>query len=86
MVVKLSVAKAKNQFSDLIARIRFAKERFIIERRGKPVVAIIGYEEYKAIEDILEDLEDIQDAKEAMAEYRAGKGRPAKEVFDEIEE
>lgn len=85
MAVKVSVAEAKSRFSDLIARIRFAREHFIVERRGKPVVAIIGYEEYKAIESILEDLEDIQDAKEAIAEYRAGKGRPAKEVFDEIE-
>jgi len=37
----ISVAEAKSRFSELISRA-FAGERFVIERRDRPVAALIG--------------------------------------------
>jgi len=41
------VAEAKNQFSEILAKAAFAGQRFIVERRGKPMAAIIGIQEYE---------------------------------------
>ncbi|HOG45282.1 MAG TPA: type II toxin-antitoxin system prevent-host-death family antitoxin [Anaerolineae bacterium] len=41
----------------------------VIERFGKPVAAVIPYEDYVAIRDVLEEAQDVRDAQEALAEY-----------------
>ena len=38
----VSVAQAKNQFSDLLNRAIYRNERIIVTKRGKPVGAIVG--------------------------------------------
>ncbi len=35
---------------DLLARIRYQGERFVIERRGQPVAVLLGIEEYRRLE------------------------------------
>jgi len=45
--VAIGVAEAKNQFSEILAKAAFAGQRFIVERRGKPMAAIIGIQEYE---------------------------------------
>ncbi len=45
--VAIGVAEAKNQFSEILAKVAFAGQRFIVERRGKPMAAIIGIQEYE---------------------------------------
>jgi prevent-host-death family protein len=47
---RLSVAEAKNRFSELMGRAAYGKERFIIERRGKPVGAIVSTEDLARLE------------------------------------
>ena len=42
MTKSVSVAEAKSRFSELINRAAYGKERFIVERRGKPVGAIVS--------------------------------------------
>ena len=42
MTHSISVAEAKCRFSELVNRASFGQERFLIERRGKPVGAIVG--------------------------------------------
>ncbi len=41
-------------------------------------------EEYEAILPFLENMEDLRDAQEALAEYRAGRGRPFTEFLQEL--
>jgi len=41
----VSVAEAKNKFSDLLNRVIYRRERIIVTKRGKPVGAIISIEE-----------------------------------------
>jgi len=45
--VAIGVAEAKNRFSEILAKAAFAGQRFIVERRGKPMAAIIGIQEYE---------------------------------------
>jgi prevent-host-death family protein len=50
MAKKVSVAEAKRDFSELTSRVALQKERYIIERRGKPVAALVNVEELRRIE------------------------------------
>mgnify|MGYP001578652206 FL=1 len=79
-----SVAEARNRFSEIISTATFSHEAIIIERRGKPIAAIIGIEEYEALAERLEELQDIKEAEEALKEH-ASQGRNIRELFAEIE-
>jgi len=50
MTRKLSVADAKREFSELMSRVQFRGERFIIERRGKPMAALVSVDDLKKIQ------------------------------------
>jgi prevent-host-death family protein len=42
----------------------------LVERYGKPVVAVIPYADYMAMREELQDLRDLQAAEAAYAEYK----------------
>ncbi|MBI3610927.1 MAG: type II toxin-antitoxin system Phd/YefM family antitoxin [Nitrospirae bacterium] len=50
MTKKVSVVEAKRDFSELTSRVALQKERYIIERRGKAVAALVNVEELRRIE------------------------------------
>ena len=62
---KYSTAKARKEFSEVINRIAYGKERIILTRRGKPVVAIVPIEDSEFLEE-LEDRIDLEDARKAL--------------------
>jgi len=66
-MTKISTAEARNDFADVINRASFGKERFVLTRRGKNLVAIIPVEDLEQLEE-MEDLIDMQAAKAALAE------------------
>ena len=41
MTKKLSVAQAKARLSEVLSRVEDRGERYVIERRGKPVAAVV---------------------------------------------
>ena len=45
----LSVAEIKRRFSQVTNEILFLKKRFVIERKGKPIAALVGIEDFKEI-------------------------------------
>jgi prevent-host-death family protein len=47
---KVRVTEAKAQFSALMARVGYGGERFVIERRGKPLAALVGVEDLERLE------------------------------------
>ncbi len=59
----LSAADAKNHFSEVVHRVAYGHERVIIERRGKPLAAIIGLEDLRRLE---------VEAKEAPSKHPQG--------------
>jgi prevent-host-death family protein len=51
MTKSVSDADAKSRFSELVNRAAYGKERFLIERRGKPVGAIVSVEDLARLEE-----------------------------------
>jgi prevent-host-death family protein len=47
----LSVAEAKKRLSELMSRVAYKNERFLIERRGKPTAALVSAEDLARLED-----------------------------------
>lgn len=76
MDVHMNVAEVKRRFAEVIARVNFAGERIIVERRGRPVAAIVS-------------LRDLQTHKkgdvEAFRAAVAGLGTLGDEFADEME-
>jgi prevent-host-death family protein len=63
----VTVANAKNHFSDLLRRAEYGGERVIVERHGKPVAVIVSTDDLKRLE-ALEDVADVRDAEAALKE------------------
>jgi len=53
MVKTIGISKAREGLSDLINEVAFARERYVVERRGKPLAALIGADEYRQITELL---------------------------------
>jgi antitoxin Phd len=66
-VPTLEVSEARRELADTINRVAYRKERIVLRRRGKDVVAIIPLEDLARLEE-LEDRLDVDDAREALAE------------------
>lgn len=47
MTTRMSAAEARNKFSDVMNRAYYQGEPTIVERQGKPVVAIINAEQFE---------------------------------------
>jgi len=45
MDVHMGVAEVKRRFADVVGQVMHGKRRVIVERRGRPVVAIVPLEE-----------------------------------------
>lgn len=50
MAEKVRVTEAKAQLSELMARVGYGGERFVIERRGRPLAALVGVEDLERLE------------------------------------
>jgi prevent-host-death family protein len=50
MAKKVSVAEAKREFSEIVSRVSLRGERFIIERRGKPMAVLVSVQDMQALE------------------------------------
>jgi len=72
MLKDVSIAEAKSKFSEIIARTIYAGERFIVRRRGKPVAAIVGIDDFKKIQltNSSEDTGTLLAAAEAWADFK----------------
>jgi prevent-host-death family protein len=47
MEAKLNVAEAKKQFSELLGRVAFGGESFLITRRGRPMARLVPVQDDK---------------------------------------
>ncbi len=63
----MTVAEAKNRFSDVLRRAEYGGERVIVERHGKPVAAIVSTDDLRRLE-ATDDAADLRDAQAALAE------------------
>jgi prevent-host-death family protein len=67
----INTVKAREHFSELINRTAFGKERIILSRRGKNLLALIPLEDLYLLQ-LAEDLIDTKDAAAAIKEYEKG--------------
>ncbi len=66
---QVNTVDARNQFSEIINRAAFGKERMILTRRGKEIVAVVPIEDVKLLE-ALEDRIDLEEARAALSESK----------------
>jgi prevent-host-death family protein len=66
---QVSTVDARAQFSEIINRAAFGKERVTLTRRGKEIVAVVPIEDVKLLE-ALEDKIDLEEARAALAEAK----------------
>ena len=63
----LSTVKARENFSDLVNRSAYGKERVVLTRRGKGIAAVVPIEDLNLLEAI-EGRLDLEDIEKALAD------------------
>ena len=66
-MARLSPLESGDSFSDLVDRVANGKERIVLTRAGKELVAIVPVEDLEIMEAMEERL-DVEDARAARAE------------------
>ncbi len=79
----LSTGKARENFSDLVNRSAYGKERVVLTRRGKGVVAVVPIEDLKLLE-AMEDRFDLEDIEKALADPENRRAIPWDKVKKEL--
>ncbi len=79
----LSTVKARENFSDLVNRSAYGKERVVLTRRGKGVVAVVPIEDLKLLE-AMEDRFDLEDIEKALADPENRRAIPWDKVKKEL--
>ncbi len=54
----VGASEARIVFSELLSRVAYGRERVVIGRRGRPMAAMIGTDELRLFERLLEERED----------------------------
>lgn len=83
----ISAEKARNTFSELVSRTAYSKDRVVVTRNGKKMVAIVSIEDLELLEKIIDRLEDEIDTEEikaALDEVREGKTLPWENVKKDL--
>jgi len=63
----VDATKARSRFAELTNAVAYGKERVVIERRGKGIVALVSMEDLARLEAI-EDAVDLKAARKALRE------------------
>ena len=61
MLNKITAADARKKFANIINRVAYGKESFVLTRRGEALAAIVSMEDLKLLQEIEEQM-DIEDA------------------------
>jgi prevent-host-death family protein len=72
----VTTAEAREHFSDVLNRAAFGKERVVLTRRGKPLVAVVPIEDVEALE-ALEDMRDSHEIRTRLDEFQHATGEDA---------
>ena len=66
-MTKISTADARKKLANIVNRVAFGKEAFVLTRRGEALAALVSLEDLKLIQEIEERM-DVEDAWQARAE------------------
>ena len=79
MAKDMPMTDARHELTSLPEQLSTTHETVAVTRRGKPVLAILPWEEYEAIVETLEILSDedlMRSLRQGIREARHGKGIP----------
>ena len=79
-MTRITTVEARDQFSEMINRVAFGKERIVLTRRRKDIAVVIPLEDLALLEKI-EDMLDVEAATAAEAEAEAKGEKPV--LWDE---
>ncbi|MBI1975143.1 MAG: type II toxin-antitoxin system Phd/YefM family antitoxin [Parcubacteria group bacterium] len=85
MTTTIPLTKARVNLGSIVKRVHLKKERFILEKDGYPVAALIDLDEY---EDYLDSQDESlkKQIRESRAEFDAGKGRSFDKFLSRMKE
>ncbi len=84
---RVSVSKARGQFSKVIHQTAYRKKRTVVSRRGKDVAAIIPIEDLQLLERLEQeemDRIDIRDGRAALREAKQKGTIPLREAIKRL--
>jgi prevent-host-death family protein len=84
-MASISTVVARNDFSTVLNRAAFGKERVILKRRGKPIAAVVPMDDVELLEAI-ENRLDVADALAARKEARKKGAKPLSQLRSELGE
>ena len=82
MLKKITTADARKKFANIINRVAYGEESFVLTRRGVSIAALVSMKELKLLQEI-EDRIDIEDA--WIAKNEPGEPIPWEELKKELE-
>ena len=82
---QITTAEARKHMAELLNRAAYGKERFVVTRHGKELVAIVPLEDVTLL-DRLRALLSRKDFEAALAEVEEDRTRPWSEVRRELGE
>lgn len=66
-MTKVAISRARKDLAELASRVAYAKERYILQRNGRPVAAVVSVEDLETLEAV-EDAADLAAARRALRE------------------
>ena len=70
MLTKISTADARKRLANIVNRVAFGKEAFVLTRRGEALAALVSLDDLNLIREIEERM-DVEDAWQARSESEA---------------
>jgi prevent-host-death family protein len=67
VMAEVSTVDVREQLSELVNRVHYGRERVVVTRRGKRLIALVSVDDLELIEAI-EDRIDVQAAEKALKE------------------
>jgi len=82
----MTTNEARNKFRDVVDTVQTGEADVVVERYGKPLVAVISYKDYQAMEEILEELRAVRHAEKAYEAWKKdpSRGKPYEEFREEL--
>jgi prevent-host-death family protein len=61
----VSVVEARRMLSELLGRVAYAKERVVVERKGRPMAALVSMEDLRRLESLEQDAGAVRARRQA---------------------
>jgi prevent-host-death family protein len=66
----MTASEVRGDFGETVNRVAYGNEVVVVERRGKPLAALISYTDYQLLQQLVSKLEEQMDADDLAARSR----------------